>query len=88
MPLQIWVVGGGVGDSGLLVVVTVNDGDSFVGLEGVCTVVVHHLRKAPHNGMGLTMEVSHHGIAMPSSYEPDVVHVLLAKEHCHCAAGT
>jgi hypothetical protein len=87
MQLQIWV-GGGVGDSGLLVVVTVNDEDSFVGLEGVCTVVVHHLGKAPHNGLGLAMEVSHHGIAMPSSHEPDVVHVDFPKEHCHRAACT
>jgi hypothetical protein len=66
-------------DSRKLVAVTVNDGDSFVGLKGVGTVVVHRLREAPHDVLCLTVEVPHHGIAMPATHEQNVYHVDLSE---------
>jgi hypothetical protein len=79
--------GGGVVDSGCLLVVIVDDGDSFIGLECISSVVIHHLCKAPHDGLGLYVDITHHGIAMPATHEANVVDVDLAKEHGHGAAG-
>jgi hypothetical protein len=74
-------------DSWCLVVVSVDDGDSFVGLECIGAVIIHHLCKAPHYGLGLYVEVAHHGIAMPATHEMNVVNVDLTKEHGHGATG-
>jgi hypothetical protein len=74
-------------DSGYLVVVIVDDGDSFVGLECIGAVIIHHLCKVPHDGLGLDLEVAHHGIAMPATHEMNVVNVDLTKEHGHGATG-
>jgi hypothetical protein len=74
-------------DSGCLLVIIVDDGDIFFGLACISSVVIHHLSKAPHDGLGLYVEVHHHDIAMPSTHEVNVVDVNLAKEHGHGAAG-
>jgi hypothetical protein len=79
-------LGGGVEDSGRLVTVTVSYGEGFVGLKGVCTVVVHSLREAPHDGLYLTVDVPHRGIATTETHKPNVVHVNLSEEHIHGAA--
>jgi hypothetical protein len=83
---KCWV-GGGVIDSRCLVIISVDDGDSFIGLECISSVVIHQICKAPHYGLGLYVEVAHHGIAMPATNEVNVVDVNLTKEHGHGAAG-
>jgi hypothetical protein len=74
-------------NSGLFFGVIVNDRDSFVGLEGIGTVVEHFCRVAFDDGLSLDVEVPHHGVAVPTAHHVNVVQVDLAAHHSHGAAG-
>jgi 16S rRNA C1402 (ribose-2'-O) methylase RsmI len=65
------------------VVIHVNAGDGFisfhfVGLEGVGALLEHFGDIVAHDAMCLDIQVSHHGIMVPSAHHAYVIHVNLA----------
>ena len=50
------------------------------GNESVITTLQHNCRELLHSGMGLDMQVSEHGVRMPSAQELDGIRVDVAVE--------
>jgi hypothetical protein len=49
--------------------------DCLIGEEGVVAIVVHFFSEMLDNGLGLHMQVSDHGVAVPAAKYLDEVHV-------------
>jgi hypothetical protein len=72
-----------LGNSGLCFGVSVNERDSFVGLEGICTIIEQPRCVVLDDGLGLDVQIAHHCIAVPPAHHLNVVHIDFAAHYCH-----
>jgi hypothetical protein len=67
--------------------VNVVDGDHLIRQKLVGAIVEHGGGEVLHDGLGLHVQLSNHGIAMPSTKDPDKVEVDLATKQRHGATS-
>jgi hypothetical protein len=75
----------------LLLRILVEERDHLIGEEGLIPVVVHFRGKLLYNGLGLHMQVSNHGVAVPMAEDLDEIDIDFAADESHgatCAQRT
>jgi hypothetical protein len=56
-------------------------------MKGEGAIVEHSCGEFAYNGLCLSVQVPHHGVAVPAGHETDVIHIDVACEHSHGAGG-